>query len=166
MDMVAKEKDIADDDHYLEKYYDQYYSILNNGDMTLVAPRYAHLFHGILYQITMSLNMKKMLEEKNKWMAMARERIEGNLHLWATKLQILAEGVHMVNPEKACHELLTEIVRKIFNSKGNAVLKRYYAMFLARGGRQSSRSSLRESRKQEGLARKKKRKAEKGEDPS
>jgi hypothetical protein len=48
----------------------------------------------------------------------------------------------MVNPEKACHELLSEIAQKTFNSKGSAVLKRYYSIFLARGGKESSQCTF------------------------
>ena len=47
------------------------------------------------------------------------------------------------------------IVPKTFSFKGNTILKQYYSMLLARGGKASSRSSaLRESRKQEGLGEK------------
>jgi hypothetical protein len=155
-DMIATEEDIVVNSEYVSKYYDAYYVILNRGDMTLVSPRYAPLFHGILYQIAKSLNVKKMVEDKDKFMTIARDEVLKNLPVWSKKLQKLAEGVFLVNQEKACHDLLSEIVQKTFNSKGNAVLKRYYSMFLARGGKASSRSSLRESRKQEGLGKKKK----------
>jgi len=157
-DIVAKEEDIENNEEYMSKYYDQYYSILNRGGMTLVSPRFAGFFHRILVEITRYLNTKKMREEKDQWMKLSRQRIERDLPVWSRELQSLAEGVHMINPEKACKELLEEIVRKTFNSQGNAVLKRYYAFFLARGGKESSRSTLRESRKQEGIERRKKQK--------
>ena len=130
--------------------------------MTLVSPRYAHLFHEILWEIAKCLNVNKMVEEKNGLFELARREINDNLPAWSMQLQSIAEGVHMVNPEKACHELLSEIVQKTFNSKGSAVLKRYYSIFLARGGKESSQCNLLESRKQEGRGSttKKKRKKE------
>ena len=68
---------------------------------------------------------------------------------------------------QACQELLSEIICKIFNLKGNAVLKSYYSMFLARGGKAvSSRSSVRESRKQKGLGKRKTKKPKKTDTPS
>ena len=98
----------------------------------------------------------KLIENRNKFIENARDEVAKNLPCWSEDLQRGAEGVHMVNPEKVRQELLSEIIQKIFNSKGNAVLKRYYSMFLARGGKEvSSRSSLRESRKQEGLGKRK-----------
>ena len=99
-----------------------------------------------------------MVENRNKFMEQPRDEVARNLPSWSKDLERRAEGVYMANPEKACEELLSEIVTKIFNSKGNAVLKRYYSIFLARGGKeQSSRSTLRESRKQEeGLGSRKK----------
>ena len=127
--------------------------------MTLVSPRrYVELFHKILFQMSKILNVIKMVENRNKFMEQARDEVARNLpSWWSEDLERRAEEVYMVNPEKACEELLSEIVTKIFNSKGNAVLKRYYSMFLARGGKeQSSRSTLRESRKQEGLGSRKK----------
>ena len=127
--------------------------------MTLVSPRrYVELFHKILFQMSKILNVMKMVENRNKFMEQARDEVARNLpSWWSEDLERRAEEVYMVNPEKACEELLSEIVTKIFNSKGNAVLKRYYSMFLARGGKeQSSRSTLRESRKQEGLGSRKK----------
>ena len=75
-----------------------------------------------------------------------------NLPAWSMQPQSIAEGVHMVNPEKACHELLSDIVQKTFNSKGSAVLKRYYSIFLARGGKESSQCILLESRSKKAAA--------------
>ena len=156
-DVVATEDEISCNEDYCSKYYDSYYVVLNRGDMTLVSPRYAELFHKILFQISKMLNVIKMVENRNKFMEQARDEVARNLPAWSKDLERRAEGVYMVNPEKTCEELLSEIVTKIFNSKGNAVLKRYYSMFLARGGKeQSSRSTLRESRKQEGLGSRKK----------
>ena len=104
----------------------------------------------------------KMIENRNNFMEKARDEVTRNLPNWSKELQCRAEGVHMVNPEKACQELLSEIICKIFNSKGNAVLKRYNSIFLARGGKEvSSRSSLRESRKQEGLGKRRTKKQKK-----
>ena len=103
-----------------------------------------------------------MVEDKNKFMSIARERVTKNIVPgWSKRLEILSEGVHLMNPEKACHDLLEEIIAKTFNSKGSAVLKRYHSMFLARGGKEASQSSLRESRKQEGLGRKQNKKTQK-----
>jgi hypothetical protein len=152
-DMVAKEKNIINNPEYVSKYYDAYYLVFNRGDMTLIAPRYANLFHGILYQIVSFLNMKNMVEEKTDFMVNARAKTKMNLPAWSKKLEQLAEGVHLVNPEKACSGLMTEIVTKVFNSRGSSVLKRYHSMFLARGGKQASRSTLREAVKQQGLGR-------------
>ena len=120
--------------------------------MTLVSPRYAHLFHEILWEIAKCLNVNKMVEEKNGLFELARREINDNLPAWSMQLQSIAEGVHMVNPEKACHELLSEIVQKTFNSKGSAVLKRYYSIFLARGGKESSQCTLLESRSKKAAA--------------
>ena len=104
------------------------------------------------------LNVIKMVENRNEFMEQARDEVARNLPSWSKDLERRAEGVYMVNPEKACEELLSEIVTKIFNSKGNAVLKQYYSMFLARGGKEQSScwSTLRESRKQKGLGSRKK----------
>ena len=131
---------------------------LNRGNMTLVSPRYVDLFHQILFQISRSLNVVKKIENRSNFMTNARDEVMRNLSAWSKEIQLRATGgVYMVDPEKTCRELLSEIVEKIFNSKGNAVLKRHYSMFLARGGKeQSSRSTLRESRKQEGLGSRKK----------
>lgn len=101
--------------------------------------------------------MVKKIENRSNFMTNARDEVKRNLPAWSKEIQLRATGVYMVDPEKTCRELLSEIVEKIFNSKGNAVLKRHYSMFLARGGKeQSSRSTLRESRKQEGLGSRKK----------
>ena len=151
--MVAKEKNIINNAEYVSKYYDAYYLVLNRGGMTLIAPRYANLFHGILFQIVSFLNMEKMVEEKTDFMVNARAKTKMNLPAWSKKLEQLAEGVHLVNPEKACSGLMAEIVTKVFNSRGSSVLKRYHSMFLARGGKQASRSTLREAVKQQGLGR-------------
>ena len=154
-DMVALEADIVDNDEYLSKYYDSYYVILNRGDMTLVSPRYITLCHEILYKISMRVNMKKMIENKGEFVIIAREMVEKNLPAWSVELRRLSEGVHLVNAEKACNALMSEIVQKTFNAKVSSVIKRYHSMFLARGGKEASRSSLREVRKQEGLGSKK-----------
>jgi hypothetical protein len=61
----------------------------------------------------------------------------------------------MVDPGKACCELLSDVVHKTFNAKANTMLKRYHSMFLARGGKEALRSSLRETRKHEGLGKRK-----------
>ena len=153
-DMVAKEKDIMDSESYVKEYYDSYFLVFNRGDRTLIAPRYAKLFHGILYQISKLLSVEEMIEEKTEFMLKARQETRMHLPAWAKKLEVLAEGVYMVNPEKACKGLMEEIVAKVFNSKGNSVLKRYHSIFLARGGKHASRSTLRESVKQQGLGRK------------
>ena len=163
---VKIEDDIAPNKEYVEKYCDPYYVILNRGDMTFVAPRYAPFFHRILFEKAKCVNMKNMVEDKNKFMSIARERVTKNIPAWSKKLEILSEGVHLVNPEKACHDLLEEIIAKTFNSKGSAVLKRYHLMFLARGGKEASQSSLRESRKQEGLGRKQNQKTKKSTCPN
>jgi hypothetical protein len=66
------------------------------------------------------------VENRYKFMEQARDEVARNLPLWSKDLERTRaeEGVYMVNPEKAaCEELLSEIVTKIFNSKGNAVLK-------------------------------------------
>jgi hypothetical protein len=99
--------------------------------MALVSPRYAELFHKILFQMSKMLNVIKMVENRNKFMEQARDEVARNLPSWSKDLERRAEGVYMVNPEKACEELLSEIVT-IFNSKGNAVLKRYYSMSCSR----------------------------------
>jgi len=92
----------------------------------------------------------KLIENRNKFMENARDEVAKNLLCWSKDLERRAEGVHMVNPGKACQELLCEIIRKVFNSEGNEVLKRYYCMFLARGGKEvSSRSSLRDCERAE-----------------
>ena len=120
--------------------------------MTLVSPRYAHLFHEILWEIAKCLNVNKMVEEKNGLFELARREINDNLPAWSMQPQSIAEGVHMVNPEKACHALLSEIFQKTFNSKGSAVLKRYYSIFLARGGKESLQCILLESRSKKAAA--------------
>ena len=152
-DLVATEGEIANNKEYVKLYYDAYYMVLNRGDMTLVSPRYADLFHKILYKIVCCLNVKKVIEDNDECMNIARTEVNRNLPYWAAELKRLAEGVYLVDPDKACTELLDEIVKKIFNSRGNAVLKRYYSMYLARGGKAASQSSQRESRKHEGLGR-------------
>jgi hypothetical protein len=76
-------------------------------------------------------------------------------------IQRLSEGVHLVNAKKACTALMSEIVQKTFHAKVSSVIKRYHSMFLARGGKEASRSSLREVRKQEGLGSQKKQKIQK-----
>jgi hypothetical protein len=152
--MVATENDVMKSETYVKEYYDSYYLVFNRGGMTLVAPRYARLFHGILYQISKLLNVETMIEDKTEFMVKARQKTRIHLPAWAKKLEVLAEGVCMVNPEKACRGLMEEIVAKIFNSKGSSVLKRYHSIFLARGGKHASRSTLRESVKQQGLGRK------------
>ena len=154
-DMMAVEDDIRTDKGYLKTYYDTYYVILNRGDMTLVAPRYAKFFHGMLFQIARSVNMTKMVEDKNMFLLNARAEVKKNLPVWSKTLKILSDGVHLVNPDKACCEVLEEILEKTFNAKGSAVLKRYRSMYLARGGKEASQSSLRETQKQAGLGRKK-----------
>ncbi len=157
-DMIAVEDDVRNDEEYLTTYYDTYYVILNRGDMTLVAPRYAKLFHGMLFQIARSVNITKMVEDKNMFLLKARAEVKKHLPAWSKSLLILSDGVHLVHPEKACCELLEEILEKTFNAKGSAVLKRYRSMYLARGGKEASQSSLRETQKQSGLGRKKTRK--------
>ncbi len=154
-DMMARESDIRTDKAYMSMYYDTYYVVLNRGDMTLVAPRYIKFFHGVLYQIARSVNMKNMVEDTNKFMSNARAEVNHHVPAWSKTLKILSDGVHLVNPEKSCHELLKEIVEKTFNSKASAVLKRYRSMFLARGGKQASQSSLRDTQKHSGLGRQK-----------
>jgi hypothetical protein len=155
VDMVAKEGDIARNKEYLALYYDQYFGVLNHGGLTLVAPRYANLFHGILYQIAMCCNMPKMVENRNDCMRMARKTVMDQVPGWAEKVEVLTFGLQLSIPKEACRQILTEIITKMFNAKGNSILKRYYACYLARGGKKSSLSSNRESRKQEGLGRKK-----------
>ena len=100
--------------------------------------------------------MKNMVEDTNKFMSNARSEVNNHLPAWSKTLEILlSDGVHLVNPEKACHELLKEIIQKTFNSKASAVLKQYRLMFLDRGGKQASQSSLRDTQKHSGLGRKK-----------
>jgi len=102
-----------------------------------------------------------MLDEPNDYMKTARAEVDKELHTWwGTMLQIMSsEGVHMINPEKACSELLSEIVSKTFDAKANALMKRYKSMYLDRGGKEASHSSLRETRKQEGVGKTTKRPA-------
>jgi hypothetical protein len=155
VDMIAKESDIAGNEEYLALYYDQYMGVLNDGGLTLVAPRYANLFHVILYQIALSCNTQKMVENRNECMAIARLQVMKQLPGWAVKLEVLTAGLLLTKPKEACTQILTEIITKTFNAKGNSIMKRYYSCFLARGGKKSSLSSNRESRKHEGLGRKK-----------
>jgi hypothetical protein len=156
VDMVAKEDDIAGEEEYLTLYYDQYMGVLNDGGLTLVAPRYANLFHGILYQIALSCNTQKMVENRNECMAIARSHVMNQVPGWAVKLEALTAGLLLSKPKEACTQILTEIITKTFNAKGNSIMKRYYSCFLARGGKKSSLSSNRESRKHEGLGGRKK----------
>ncbi len=128
--------------------------VLNDGGLTLVAPRYANLFHGILYQIVLSCNAQKMVENRNECMAIARLPVMNQVPGWAVKLEVLTAGLLLSKPKEACTtQILTEIITKTFNAKGNSIMKRYYSCFLARGGKKSALSSNRESRKKhEGLA--------------
>jgi len=112
----------------------------------------------MLFQIARSVNITKMVEDKNMFLLKARAEVKKHLPAWSKSLLILSDGVHLVHPEKACCELLEEILEKTFNAKGSAVLKRYRSMYLARGGKEASQSSLRETQKQSGLGRKKTRK--------
>ena len=100
--------------------------------------------------------MKKMVEDKGEFVKIAREKVDRHLPEWSVELQRRSEGVHLVNAEKACTALMSEIVQKTFNAKVSSVIKRYHSKFLARGGKEASQSSLREVRKQEGLGSQKK----------
>ena len=91
-DMVAKEKDIMDSESYVKEYYDSYFLVFNRGDRTLIAPRYAKLFHGILYQISKLLSVEEMIEEKTEFMLKARQETRIHLPAWAKKLEVLAGG--------------------------------------------------------------------------
>ena len=66
--------------------------------MTLVSPRYIELFHKILFHIYRSLNVMKLVENRNKFMENAMDEVARNLPCWSKDLQCRAEGVHMVNP--------------------------------------------------------------------
>ena len=74
--------------------------------------------------------MKNMVEDTNKFMSNARAEVNNHIPAWSQTLEILSDGVHLVYPEKECHELLKEIIQKTFNSKASAVLKWYRLMFL------------------------------------
>ena len=153
--MVAREGDIAGNEEYLQMYYDQYMGVLNQGGLTLVAPRYASLFHGILYHMALCCNTQKMVENRNEFMSIARKTVMAQVPGWAITLEELTVGLLLSKPKEACSQILTEIITKTFNAKGNSIMKRYYSCFLARGGKKSSLSSNRESRKHEGIGRKK-----------
>jgi hypothetical protein len=59
---------------------------------------------------------------------------------WSEKLQeVLSQGVHMVDPGKACRELLSNVVHKTFNAKANTMLKWYHSML--HGGKEASAHS-------------------------
>ena len=60
----------------------------------------------------------------------------------------------MENNTTACEEVMREVVVKMFNSKGNSIMKRYFSTYLARGGKKASQSSSCELRKHEGLGKK------------
>jgi hypothetical protein len=72
----------------------------------------------------------------------------------------LTVGLLLSKPKEACSQILTEIITKTFNAKGNSIMKRYYSCFLARGGKKSSLFTNRESRKQEGLGGRRKKKTQ------
>ena len=155
LDMIAKEEDICENKEYLENHYDQYFRILNGGGLTLVSPRYSKLFHNILFEVAKKVNVYAINTEKSEVMKKARAEI------WATlpgRAKLLAEdhlkGLPLNNAKVSCLDLLQEIVTKLFNSKANSILKRYYSTYLARGGKKSSRSTQRELRKHEGLGKK------------
>ena len=73
---------------------------------------------------------------------------------WALQLEKLTAQLPLCNPKKGNEEILKEIVCKLFNAKGNSILKRYFSTYLARGGKKASQSSSRELRKHEGLGKK------------
>ena len=74
-----------------------------------------------------------------------------NVPHWAQKLESLVTGLPILNSKKACEELMRDIITKMFNSRGNAIVKRYFSTYLARGGKKASQSSNRETQKHEGL---------------
>jgi hypothetical protein len=158
VDMVAREEDIASNKEYLELYYNQYCGILTQGGMTLLSPRYAQLFHGVLYQMALCCNTAMMADNKSNCMRTARKSILDQMAGgWAGQLQsLLTVGLQLSKPEESCREILHEIITKMVNAKGNSIMKRYYANYLARGGKKSSLSSNREARQQEGLGKRKK----------
>ena len=109
-DIAATEEDIKDNNEYCSKYYDSYYVILNRGDMTIVSPRYVDLFHQILFQISRNLNVVKMIENQNNFLENARANVERNLPAWSKEFQRRAEGVFMVDPEKASYVVVVVIL--------------------------------------------------------
>jgi hypothetical protein len=153
-DLISNEEEIIGNEQYLAKYYDQYLGILNRGGMTLVSPRYAHLFHGILFAIALKVNESKVIEHKDKCMEVARGEIREQMPGWKQRLVGLTKHLPLSQPKEACAEFLEEVLWKAFHAKGNSIVKRYYSKYLARGGKKSSQSSQREERKQEGLGKK------------
>ena len=98
-DLVATEDEISCNEEYCSTYCDSYFVVLNNrGNMTLVSPRYIELFHKIMFLIYRSLNVMKLVENRNKFMENAMDEVARNLPCWSKDLQCPAEGVHMVNP--------------------------------------------------------------------
>ena len=153
-DMRVKEEDIINDQDYITKYYDSYYAILNRGGLTLIAPRYIQLFHGILFHISQYVNQTKMVEERDEFLKLARSQVMKQVPHWSLKLEAITNGLPLLNSQTATKEVMRELVTKIFNSRGNSIIKRYYSTYLARGGKTASQSSSRELRKQEGLGKK------------
>jgi hypothetical protein len=100
LDMVAKEGDIADNEEYLQMYYDQYMGVLNQGGLTLVAPRYASIFHGILYHMALCCNTQKMAENRNEFMSIARKTVMTQVPGWAITLGNLRLGCFFQNRKK------------------------------------------------------------------
>ena len=116
-----------------------------------MSPHYVQLMHGILFQISLKLNTSKLLECRSSLMKEAQTHVLKAAPVWASKMIVLTEGLPLENSITANEEVMKELVVKIFNSKGNSIIKRYYSTYLARGGKKASQSSSRELRKQEGL---------------
>jgi len=87
-------------------------------------------------------------------MALAREEVMMNMSTWTLSLKEITNDLHLQNREVSCSTLLNEIIEKAFNAKANSVMKRYQSIFLARGGKHASQSTMREERKFEGKGRK------------
>ena len=95
-----------------------------------------------------------MIESRDTFMKNARTRVMNQVPHWANKLEEIITGLPLSNPKLASETAMKQVVTKVFNAKGNSVMKRYFSMYLARGGKKASQSTSRELRKQEGLGKK------------